>query len=121
MALNPERWTTRSQEALQTAESLARTRSHQTITEEHLLLALLDQHGGTIEAVLQEVADITGGKYFRATDTESLRSIYKEIDILEKSWRSWRQNSVKLNVLRKNWKQIVTYMRNTMAAVGHPG
>ena len=36
------------------------------------------------EAMLKEVADITGGKYFRATDTESLREIYKEIDALEK-------------------------------------
>jgi len=36
------------------------------------------------EEILQEVADITGGKYFRATDTESLRSIYEEIDALEK-------------------------------------
>ena len=36
------------------------------------------------EEMLQEVAEITGGKYFRATDTESLRSIYKEIDDLEK-------------------------------------
>ncbi|MBN1870560.1 MAG: VWA domain-containing protein [Candidatus Omnitrophica bacterium] len=36
------------------------------------------------EKTLREVADITGGKYFRATDTESLREIYKEIDALEK-------------------------------------
>jgi len=36
------------------------------------------------EEMLQEVAMITDGKYFRATDTESLRSIYKEIDDLEK-------------------------------------
>ncbi|MCK5179819.1 MAG: VWA domain-containing protein [Candidatus Omnitrophica bacterium] len=36
------------------------------------------------EKMLQEVADITGGKYFRATDTESLRDIYREIDTLEK-------------------------------------
>lgn len=36
------------------------------------------------EEMLQEVAEITGGKYFRATDTESLRNIYKEIDDLEK-------------------------------------
>ncbi|MCK5012904.1 MAG: VWA domain-containing protein [Candidatus Omnitrophica bacterium] len=35
------------------------------------------------EEMLQEVADITGGKYFRATDTESLRNIYEEIDALE--------------------------------------
>lgn len=36
------------------------------------------------EEMLQEVADITGGKYFRATDAESLRAIYDEIDVLEK-------------------------------------
>ncbi|MCK4883004.1 MAG: VWA domain-containing protein [Candidatus Omnitrophica bacterium] len=36
------------------------------------------------EKMLQEVADITGGKYFRATDTESLSDIYREIDTLEK-------------------------------------
>lgn len=37
------------------------------------------------EATLKSVAKITGGKYFRATDTDSLLNIYKEIDELEKS------------------------------------
>jgi Ca-activated chloride channel homolog len=37
------------------------------------------------EEMLQQAAAITGGKYFRATDTESLRQIYKEIDSLEKT------------------------------------
>jgi Ca-activated chloride channel family protein len=37
------------------------------------------------EEPLQKVAEITGGKYFRATDTESLRKIYAEIDRLEKT------------------------------------
>jgi len=37
------------------------------------------------ENTLNQVADLTGGKYFRATDTDSLRKIYKEIDILEKT------------------------------------
>jgi Ca-activated chloride channel family protein len=54
---------------------------------------MLDPWGRTIyqnvvieldEKSLKEIADITGGKYFRATDTESLRNIYKEIDALEK-------------------------------------
>jgi len=36
------------------------------------------------EETLREIADITDGKYFRATDTESLRNIYMEIDNLEK-------------------------------------
>jgi Ca-activated chloride channel family protein len=37
------------------------------------------------EDMLQKVANLTGGKYFRATDEKSLASIYKEIDQLEKS------------------------------------
>ncbi len=37
------------------------------------------------EATLKEIARLTGGRYFRATDTESLRHIYEEIDSLEKT------------------------------------
>ncbi len=37
------------------------------------------------EKILQEIAAATGGKYFRATDTESLRTIYGAIDALEKT------------------------------------
>lgn len=37
------------------------------------------------EATLREVADVTGGRYFRATDFESLKKIYREIDALEKT------------------------------------
>ena len=37
------------------------------------------------EQTLTKVAELSGGKYFRATDTESLGQIYKAIDELEKS------------------------------------
>jgi Ca-activated chloride channel homolog len=37
------------------------------------------------EDTLQKIAAATGGKYFRATDTESLAEIYHEIDQLEKT------------------------------------
>lgn len=37
------------------------------------------------EEILQDVANITGGQYFRAKDTKSLKSIYTEIDLLEKT------------------------------------
>jgi Ca-activated chloride channel family protein len=36
------------------------------------------------EDMMKKIADITHGKYFRATDTESLRQVYQEIDQLEK-------------------------------------
>ena len=53
------------------------------------------------EGMLQEVAEITGGRYFRATDTESLRDIYKEIDALEK---------IKIEELGyKEYKELFSY------------
>ncbi|WP_304582495.1 VWA domain-containing protein [uncultured Alistipes sp.] len=48
--------------------------------------------GGTVmakveidEKTLREIAETTGGRYFRATDKEKLRAIYDEINQLEKS------------------------------------
>lgn len=37
------------------------------------------------EKVMKQVAEMTEGKYFRATDNKKLRSIYQEIDQLEKT------------------------------------
>lgn len=37
------------------------------------------------EKLLQDIAQTTGGKYFRATNNEKLEEIYKEIDSLEKT------------------------------------
>ncbi|MDX1495720.1 MAG: VWA domain-containing protein, partial [Longimicrobiales bacterium] len=37
------------------------------------------------EPTLREVAELTGGRYFRATDNESLAAIYQEIDELERT------------------------------------
>ncbi len=37
------------------------------------------------EGTLKKVADITGAQFYRATDTDSLRNIYAEIDRLEKT------------------------------------
>ncbi|PIB31374.1 aerotolerance regulator BatA [Maribacter sp. 4U21] len=37
------------------------------------------------EELLQDIAQVTGGKYFRATDNETLEEIYDEINKLEKT------------------------------------
>jgi Ca-activated chloride channel family protein len=37
------------------------------------------------ESTLRQIAHMTGGEYFRATDNNSLRSIYQQIDQLEKT------------------------------------
>jgi Ca-activated chloride channel family protein len=47
------------------------------------------------ERPLQEIAAMTGGKYFRATNNEKLRSIYQEIDQMEKTKINVREFSKK--------------------------
>ena len=37
------------------------------------------------EKVMNNISSQTGGKYFRATDKESLKKIYQEIDNMEKT------------------------------------
>ncbi|MDD3089969.1 MAG: aerotolerance regulator BatA, partial [Candidatus Omnitrophica bacterium] len=37
------------------------------------------------EELLKKIAEVTGAKYYRATDTRSLENIYAEIDKLEKT------------------------------------
>jgi Ca-activated chloride channel family protein len=39
---------------------------------------------------LKKVAEETGGKFFRATDTASLREVYRSIDSLEKTTRTMK-------------------------------
>lgn len=40
---------------------------------------------GLDENILRQIADLTGGKFFRAYEPETLKKIYEEIDRLEKS------------------------------------
>ncbi len=47
------------------------------------------------EKVMTEISELTDGKYFRATDEESLKAIYGEIDKMEKSIVSERNFSKK--------------------------
>jgi Ca-activated chloride channel family protein len=47
----------------------------------HLIMAKVDVD----ERTLQAVADETGGKFYRATDTDSLQKIYEQINRFEKS------------------------------------
>jgi Ca-activated chloride channel family protein len=37
------------------------------------------------EDLLKEIAEVTGGKYFRATNNKKLKEIYSEINKLEKT------------------------------------
>ena len=47
------------------------------------------------EEVLKKIAVLTSGKYFRATDNNKLREIYREIDTMEKTQLDVKQFSKK--------------------------
>ncbi len=53
------------------------------------------------ERTLQEIATITDGKYFRATDNKTLIAIYKEIDLLERTKIENKEFSKKNEEYRK--------------------
>jgi len=55
MALDPNRWTLKTQEAVNTALAAARSASNPEVTPDHLLLALLGQEEGIVLPILQKV------------------------------------------------------------------
>src|ERR1044072_4469351 len=52
MAFDPNRWTLRTQEAVQAAVEMARTQAHPEVTPDHLLAALVGQQEGVVLPVL---------------------------------------------------------------------
>jgi ATP-dependent Clp protease ATP-binding subunit ClpB len=55
MAMDPNRWTRKTQEAFSAATELARTRNNPEATPDHLLAALLGQQEGVVLPILQKV------------------------------------------------------------------
>ena len=54
------------------------------------------------EKTLQDIASITDGKYFRATNNNSLKEIYKDIDLLEKS-------KIEVNEFHKKSEEFIVF------------
>jgi ATP-dependent Clp protease ATP-binding subunit ClpB len=55
MALDPNRWTLKTQEAFNAALELARSSSHPEVTPAHLLVALIGQQDGVVLPILNKV------------------------------------------------------------------
>ena len=55
MALDPNRWTIKTQEAVTTAIERAKSESHPEVTPDHLLLALLGQAEGVVLPILNKL------------------------------------------------------------------
>jgi Ca-activated chloride channel homolog len=52
------------------------------------------------ESMMKQIAEFTGGKYFRATNNKALKEIYKEIDQLEKTISEEKHYSKKTELFR---------------------
>src|SRR5262249_36975959 len=70
MALDPNRFTRKTQEALQSASIAARDAGHTEVGSDHLLAALLDQPEGIVSGVLDRIGVPVGP--MRAKVTESI-------------------------------------------------
>jgi Ca-activated chloride channel family protein len=81
------------------------------------------------EDTLRKIAAVTGGKYFRASDTATLESVYQEIDQLEKSrieerqfadYREWAVEPIHLGALPLPPLALVAFVLLTLeAALSH--
>src|SRR6185436_12710854 len=54
-AMRPDRYTVKSQEAIERAQQIARENGHQELAPEHLLAALLEDEEGTTAALLEKL------------------------------------------------------------------
>ena len=68
MALDPNRWTLKTQEAVNAAIESARSASNPEVTPDHLLLALLGQPEGVVLPILQKVGVAPASLRNRADD-----------------------------------------------------
>ncbi|HUP71046.1 MAG TPA: AAA family ATPase [Acidimicrobiales bacterium] len=68
MAIDPNRWTLKTQEAFNAATESARAASHPEVTPDHLLLALLGQDDTVVLPVLQKVGLAPGPLRNRVTE-----------------------------------------------------
>src|SRR5437764_13637637 len=63
--MRPDKFTQKMQEALQASQTMALEFGHQEITNEHFLMALLDQTDGVTRPLLEKmgvpIADLRGG------------------------------------------------------------
>ena len=58
------------------------------VTDDHGRQQLVTARVDVDEAGMKQVAEVTGGTFYRATDTQSLRDVYADIDRFEKTTRT---------------------------------
>jgi ATP-dependent Clp protease ATP-binding subunit ClpB len=92
MAVDPNRFTRKTTEAVQAAQAMARERGHTELGSEHLLRALLDQSGGIVPGILERIG-VPVGQVTAATDAALARrasvsgSTVREAQIAAEAYR----------------------------------
>ncbi|MDQ2907324.1 MAG: ATP-dependent chaperone ClpB [Chloroflexota bacterium] len=72
-----ERFTDKAREAISEASELAKTLNHSQIEPKHLLAALLEQEGGVVQQVIQQVGgNLAAGQRIAKSELERLSRVY---------------------------------------------
>ncbi len=92
-----ERFTDKAREAISEASELAKTLNHSQIEPKHLLAALLEQEGGVVQQVIQQVSgNLAAGQRIIKGELERLSRVYGGSEpgispqlrkVLEDAWR----------------------------------
>ncbi|MEO6889479.1 MAG: ATP-dependent chaperone ClpB, partial [Ktedonobacteraceae bacterium] len=92
-----ERFTDKAREAISEASELAKTLNHSQIEPKHLLAALLEQEGGVVQQVIQQVGgNLAAGQRIAKSELERLSRVYGGSEpgispqlrkVLEDAWR----------------------------------
>ena len=80
--MNPNKLTTKAQEALQAMQQIAQARGHQALEPEHLLLALLQSSGA--DARILHDAGITRDKVLQVLDPAEVAAMCDEVLVMER-------------------------------------
>ena len=78
--MNPNKLTTKAQEALHEMQNIASEHQNQEITPEHLISALLNQTEGVVSALIKKI-EMTGGPVFAELKTNIEEDIKKKTSV----------------------------------------
>src|SRR3989338_1615693 len=82
--MNPQKFTTKAQDAIQQAMAMATERDQQIITISHLLAALIDQEEGVVSAVLKKLnLDVEKIKKDLAAEINSIPEVIQQSSIAQ--------------------------------------
>src|ERR687888_4091 len=123
-AFDPNRWTLRTQEAVQAAAEMARNQSHPEVTPDHLLVALADRLGVSREQLLAALQEVRGSHRVTSQNPEeSYQALERYGRDLTEAARSGKLDPVigRDEEIRRVIQVLSRRTKNNPVLIGEPG